>query len=76
MNRLPLFLSAIILAAPSSLLADEPPSDHRPVISPDGNSVVFMSTREGGDWELFSVKLDGTRLKRLTHNIGWDGYAV
>ncbi|MFQ5549563.1 MAG: hypothetical protein ACE5FV_14840 [Woeseia sp.] len=35
-----------------------------------------MSTREGGDWELFSINIDGTGLERLTENTGWDGYAV
>lgn len=57
-------------------IAEEHASDHRPVISPDGDTVVFMSTREGSDWELFSIRTDGTELDRLTRNSGWDGYAV
>jgi len=56
--------------------ANEPASDHRPVVSPDGRTIVFMSTREGGDWELYSIGVDGTGLERLTHHEGWDGYAV
>lgn len=66
----------IIVALSALAFAEEPASDHRPVISPDGSTVVFMSTREGGDWELFSIGTDGTGLKRLTRNEGWDGYAV
>lgn len=58
------------------LLAEEAPANHRPVISPDGETIVFMSTRIGGDWELFLIKLDGTGLKRLTNHEGWDGYAA
>lgn len=53
-------------------------SDHRPVLSPDGGKIAFMSMSEatGGDWELFVMDADGRNLKRLTENPGWDGYAV
>lgn len=57
-------------------IASEPASDHRPVISPDGKTIVFMSTRKDGDWELYSISASGNGLERLTHNEGWDGYAV
>lgn len=66
----------ILLMLSTWTSADEAPSDHRPVISPDGETVVFMSTREGGDWELFSISTEGKELKRLTEHEGWDGYAV
>lgn len=51
---------------------------HRPVISPDGERIVFMMQSEetGGDWELFAMRLDGRDQQRLTHHVGWDGYAV
>lgn len=71
--------SAVLLTTfiTSPLLAeDEPASDHRPVFSPDGGEIVFMSTRAGGDWELFLINGDGSGLQRLTDNSGWDGYAV
>lgn len=60
----------------SPALAQDPPSDHRPVISPDGQTIVFMSTREEGDWELYRISRDGTNLERLTRHEGWDGYAA
>jgi TolB protein len=69
-------MSTITVALSTVAFAEEPASDHRPVISPDGSTVVFMSTREGGDWELFSIGIDGTGLERLTRNEGWDGYVV
>jgi Tol biopolymer transport system component len=72
----PLLIFVIIVVFPLRIFANEPSSDHRPVISPDGSIIVFMSTREEGDWELFSISIDGTGLERLTNNVGWDGYAV
>ncbi len=46
---------------------------HRPVWFPDGEAILFMSDRAEGDWELYSMHLDGTDLRRLTHHEGWDG---
>jgi len=59
----------------TAMAEDFVPSEHRPVISPDGKSVVFMSTRNDEDWELYQVNLDGSGFKRLTNHPGWDGYA-
>lgn len=75
------FLKAGLIAVLSNflvtpLMAEDAPSDHRPVFSPDGETIVFMSSREGGDWELFSIKRDGTGLTQLTDHPGWDGYAA
>lgn len=39
--------------------------DHSPEVSPDGRSIVFQSSDEGG-WHLFKVRADGSELKRLT----------
>ena len=49
--------------------------DHRPMISPDGTEVVFMSSRTG-DWELYLMNIDGSGVRQLTDHPGWDGYAV
>ena len=79
-----LSLAGILVAcSPSQKPADEEEtesefaaSDHRPVFSPDGESIVFMSDRFDQDWELFSIGTDGSGLTRLTERTGWDGYAA
>lgn len=43
-------------------------------VSPDGKRIIFTSTRDG-DLELYSMKTDGTDLKRLTNRVGYDGGA-
>lgn len=58
--------------------ASQEVSEHRPVYSPDGTTVVFMrqSAATEGDWELFIADAAGTSARRLTDHVGWDGYAV
>jgi TolB protein len=43
-------------------------------VSPDGQRIIFTSTMDG-DLELYSMKTDGTDLKRLTYHTGYDGGA-
>jgi Tol biopolymer transport system component len=43
-------------------------------VSPDGKRIIFTSTMDG-DLELYSMKIDGSDLKRLTYNLGYDGGA-
>jgi TolB protein len=43
-------------------------------VSPDGKRVIFTSTRDG-DLELYSIKPDGSDLRRLTNRVGYDGGA-
>lgn len=52
--------------------------EHRPLFSPDGSKIVFMSKSDktADDWELFVMATDGRNRKRLTDYKGWDGYAV
>ncbi|MCL7453741.1 MAG: tetratricopeptide repeat protein [Anaerolineae bacterium] len=49
-------------------------TDHEEDSAPDvyGATVVFMSQREG-TWEIYTVSLDGTGLRRLTDNAANDG---
>jgi len=47
-------------------------SDSQPAGSPDGSRIVFMSQREG-NWEIFSVNVDGSNMARLTNNRINDG---
>lgn len=43
-------------------------------VSPDGKRIIFTSTKDG-DLDLYSMKLDGTNVKRLTNTLGYDGGA-
>jgi eukaryotic-like serine/threonine-protein kinase len=56
------------------LLADDA-SAASPAGSPNGQSVAFMSQRDG-NWEVYRVNLDGTGLTRLTNNGANDGLPV
>ena len=51
------------------------PNFHRPVWSPDGGQLVFMSDLHG-NWELYLMNVDGSGVQRLTQNPGFDGYAA
>jgi Tol biopolymer transport system component len=42
------------------------------VVSPDGKSIVFTSTRHG-DLDIYTMRLDGTHVRQLTHELGYDG---
>ena len=48
-------------------------SDTDPIWSPDGTKILFQSRRAGGDTEVFTMNVDGTGVKRLTNNPGFDG---
>lgn len=43
-------------------------------VSPQGDKIVFTSTRTG-DLELFTMDIDGSNVKQITHNMGYDGGA-
>ena len=49
--------------------------DYDPAWSPDGQSIVFTSEREGSA-DLFRVKPDGTALERLTDSPAYDDQAA
>jgi TolB protein len=53
-------------------ITDNPKYDAEPVISSDGNQIVFGSQR-GGDFDIYSMNSDGSKVKRLTDGIGYDG---
>ena len=66
----------LVIASTSLFSSDLLAGEHRPVLSPDGSSVVFMSQAENDDWDLFIMQPDGTARRQLTNRRGWDGYAV
>jgi TolB protein len=45
--------------------------DAYPMLSPDGSRVLFQSNRTG-DWEIYTMRPDGTDLVRLTNSPGPD----
>ncbi len=48
--------------------------DAEATVSPDGQQIVFTSSRDG-DLELYSMNSDGSNVRRLTHEKGYDGGA-
>lgn len=48
--------------------------DAEATVSPLGNRIVFTSARDG-DLEIYSMDLDGHDVRRLTHEVGYDGGA-
>ncbi|MGH7614846.1 MAG: TolB family protein [Gemmatimonadales bacterium] len=53
-------------------LTDNPGYDAEGTLSPDGQTIVFTSLRNG-DLDIYTMRTDGTQLKRLTHTLGYDG---
>ena len=68
-------MALIAVMTAGCLVSADDRGEHRPVFTPDGEHIVFMSNIHGGDWELFRAKADGSGVERLTENKGWDGYA-
>ncbi len=46
--------------------------DTAPAVSPDGKTVAFMSNRTG-NWDVFTIGIDGQNLQQLTTGDGSDG---
>src|SRR6185295_16220890 len=70
MRRL-LALSILFVAALGSAPAGAaPPARHAslPAVAPDGRAIAFVSDREGGRWDLYTIRADGTDLVQLTHS--------
>ena len=55
-------------------LTNHPAEDTWPALSPDRSRIVFSSDRDNptGDFELYSMNVDGSGLVRLTNSPGWD----
>jgi Tol biopolymer transport system component len=54
-------------------LTNGPQSDNFPAWSPVGDRIAFSSDRDG-DYEIYTIRPDGTDLKRLTHTPGNDAH--
>ena len=55
-------------------MTDNPGYDAEATVSPDGEKIVFTSTRSG-DLELYTMNVDGSDLKQVTSGLGYDGGA-
>jgi Tol biopolymer transport system component len=44
--------------------------DDSPVFSPDGSQIAFVSTRQGGDRQIFIMDADGQNMLQVTRNSG------
>ncbi len=55
-------------------LTNEPGYDAEATVSPDGQKIVFTSTRSG-DLELYTMDIDGSNVKQVTSGLGYDGGA-
>lgn len=51
-------------------------TDSRPVWAPDGRTIVFMSEKRDGNWEVYTVDVASGAVTRLTHNPANDGLPV
>jgi len=54
--------------------APSPGYDAEATVSPMGDRIVFTSTRNG-DLDLYTINIDGSDLRQLTNEIGYDGGA-
>lgn len=55
-------------------LSSEPGYDAEATLSPNGDKIIFTSTRSG-DLELYTMNIDGTDVKQITDELGYDGGA-
>ena len=53
-------------------ITDNPGYDAEPIISTDGEKVVFGSQRDG-DFDIYIMDSDGLNVRRLTDRVGYDG---
>ncbi len=64
--------SALLDGSGVQPLIRSPGYDAEATLSPDGETVVFTSTRDG-DLDIYTIRVDGTELQRLTTTLGYDG---
>lgn len=53
-------------------LTNVPGYDAEATLSPDGQTIVFTSIRDG-DLDIYTMKIDGSDVRRLTNELGYDG---
>ncbi len=55
-------------------LTNQPGYDAEGTVSPNGDKIVFTSTRSG-DLELYTMNIDGSDVRQVTDELGYDGGA-
>jgi Tol biopolymer transport system component len=55
-------------------LTKSPGYDAEATVSPQGDKIVFTSTRNG-DLDLYTMDINGKNVKQVTHELGYDGGA-
>jgi Tol biopolymer transport system component len=53
-------------------ITDNPKYDAEPIVSSDGQQIVFGSQRDG-DFDIYIMKADGSNVRQLTRRVGYDG---
>src|SRR5688572_27555589 len=62
--------------APLLQLTVDRAQDVRAVWSPDGKSVAFQSDRAGGDYQIWTMNIDGSNARQLSHKESDDRHPV
>ena len=57
------------------IIVDHPANDTDPTWSPDGRHIAFSSDRDG-DFEIYTMDIDGNNLVQLTHNESVDEWPI
>src|SRR5690606_33731084 len=57
------------------VLTDTDINDNFPAWSPDGEEILFTSDREDSDFEIYSIRPDGSGLRRVTNIPGNDAHS-
>jgi dipeptidyl aminopeptidase/acylaminoacyl peptidase len=66
-------LCLVTPAGSARRLTNEAAEDRDPAWSPDGQQVAFSSNRKDGNFELYVMRADGSKVRRLTKEPGPDG---
>src|SRR6266704_704967 len=67
-----IFLPSVESVASALSLTTGPGYNAEATLSTDGKKIVFTSSRDG-DLDIYTMNVDGTKVRRLTNTLGYDG---